>query len=71
MWKGPNKKDYSPKEEKLDEGDGRQSNEQLSHQPSILSKSLIHPTGSGNLSNKRYAFHNSLCEIKLLDTLYI
>ncbi|XP_026563386.1 germinal-center associated nuclear protein isoform X2 [Pseudonaja textilis] len=48
----PNKKDYSPKEEKLDESDGRQSNEQLSHQRSIHSKSLIRPTGSGNLSNK-------------------
>ncbi|XP_007432218.1 germinal-center associated nuclear protein [Python bivittatus] len=48
----PNKKDYSPKEEKLDESDGRQSNDQLSHQPSPLSKSLIRPTGSGNLPNK-------------------
>ncbi|XP_061463613.1 germinal-center associated nuclear protein [Rhineura floridana] len=48
----PNKKDYSSKEHKADENEGRQSNDQLSHQHSSHSKSLIRSTGSGNLSTK-------------------
>nr|XP_034995536.1 germinal-center associated nuclear protein [Zootoca vivipara]XP_034995544.1 germinal-center associated nuclear protein [Zootoca vivipara]XP_034995552.1 germinal-center associated nuclear protein [Zootoca vivipara] len=48
----PNKKDYSSKEQKADESEGRQASEQLSHQHSPHSKSLIRSTGSGNLSNK-------------------
>uniref|UniRef100_A0A8D2LDC8 Germinal-center associated nuclear protein n=2 Tax=Varanus komodoensis TaxID=61221 RepID=A0A8D2LDC8_VARKO len=48
----PNKKDYSSKEQKADESDGRQSNDLPSHQHPPHGKSLIRSSGSGNISNK-------------------